>query len=55
MQTIDEDLKEKFSESEIICAVLRMIKPGNFNGMLTNKDDLTVAKLKRFMKSHIRA
>lgn len=49
---IDEGLKEKFSE--IICTVLRMIKPGNFKDMLTNKDDLTVAKLKRFFKSHMR-
>lgn len=51
---IDEGLKEKFSESEIIRTVLRMIKPGNFKDMLTNKDDLTVAELKRFLKSHMR-
>lgn len=51
---IDEGLKEKFSESEIICAVLWMIKPGNFKNMLTNKDDLTAAKLKRLLKSHMR-
>lgn len=51
---IDEGVKEKFSESEIIRTVLRMIKPGNFKDMLTNKDDLTVAELKRFLKSHMR-
>jgi len=37
-----------------ICTVLKMIKPGNFKDMLTNKDDLTVAELKRFLKSHMR-
>lgn len=51
---IDEGLKEKFSESEIIRSVLKMIKPGTFKDMLTNKDDLTVAELKRFLKSHMR-
>ncbi len=51
---IDEGVKEKSSESEIICTLLRMIKPGHFKDMLTNKDDLTIAELKRFLKSHMR-
>ncbi|XP_077340604.1 uncharacterized protein LOC143984182 [Lithobates pipiens] len=51
---IDEGLTEKFPESEIIRTVLRIIKPGNFKDMLTDKDDLTVAELKRFLKSHMR-
>lgn len=37
---IDEGLTEKFPESEIIHAVLRIIKPGHFKDMLTDKDDL---------------
>ena len=51
---IDEGIKEGFTESEIIRTVLKIIKPGTFKEMLTNKDDLTVAELKRFLRSHLR-
>lgn len=50
---IDEGVKENFSKSEII-RTLKMIKPGHFKDMLTNKDDLTIAELKPFLKSHMR-
>lgn len=48
---IDEGLKEQFSDVEIVRAVLRVIKPGNFKDMLMNKDDLTVKELKGFLQS----
>ncbi|KAI4875326.1 hypothetical protein NFI96_030093, partial [Prochilodus magdalenae] len=51
---LDEGIREGFSESEIIRTVLRITKPGTFREMLTNKDDLTVEELKRFLRSHIR-
>lgn len=50
---IEEGLKEQFSESEIVRAVLRAIKPGNFKDMLMNKDELTVGELKGFLHSHL--
>lgn len=50
---IDEGLKEGFMESEVIRGVLKITKPGNFREMLTNKGDLNVDELKRFLRSHI--
>ena len=50
---IDEGLREKHTEGEVIRGVLRAIKPGNFRDMLTNKDDLTVTELKSFLQSHL--
>lgn len=50
---IDEGLKANHAESEIIQAVLRIIKPGQFKEMLINKDDLTVTELKSFLQSHL--
>lgn len=50
---IEEGVKEQFSESEIVRAVLRAIKPGNFKDMLMNKDELTVRELKVFLHSHL--
>lgn len=51
---IDAGIEKGFSESEVIRTVMKVTKPGNFREMLTNKDDLTVNELKRFLKSHIR-
>lgn len=51
---VDDGLKEKFPESEIIRTVLKLTKPGSFKDMLTNKEDLTVDELKRFLRSHLR-
>ncbi len=51
---MDEGLQEGFSESEIIRTVLKITKPGTFREMLSNKEDLTVEGLKRFLRSHIR-
>lgn len=34
--------------------MLKIIKPGTFKDMLVTKDSLTVAELKRFLKSHLR-
>lgn len=50
---IDEGLQEGFTESEIIRSVLKMIKPGTFKEMLTNKTELTIDELKKFLRSHI--
>lgn len=50
---IEEGGKEQFSDSEIVRAVLRVIKPGNFKDMLMTKEDLTVEELKGFLHSHL--
>lgn len=50
---IEEGLKEQFSDAEVVRAVLRVIKPGNFKDMLMVKDDLTVDELKDFLHSHL--
>lgn len=50
---IDEGLLAKYTESEIIQGVLRIIKPGQFKDMLINKDDLTLSELRSFMRSHL--
>lgn len=50
---IEEGVKEQFSDAEIVRAVLRVIKPGNFKDMLMVKDDLTVDELKGFLHSHL--
>ncbi|KAL1276491.1 hypothetical protein QQF64_036114 [Cirrhinus molitorella] len=42
-----------YSESEIIQAILRIVKPGQFKEMLINKDNLTVPELKSFLQSHL--
>lgn len=44
---IAEGLKEQHTESEVIRAVLRIIKPGHF------KDDMTVTELTSFLRSHM--
>lgn len=51
---MDEGLRERFTETEVIRTVLKVIKPGPFRDMLTNKYDLTVDELKRFLRSHLR-
>lgn len=50
---IDEGVKERFSETEILRGVLRVIKSGNFKDMLMHKDDLTIDELKGFLQSHL--
>lgn len=50
---MEEGLKEQFSDTEVVRAVLRAIKPGTFKDMLMNKDDLTVEELKAFLHSHL--
>lgn len=44
---IDVGFQEGFTESEVICTVIRTIKPDKFREMLVNKGDLTVDELKR--------
>lgn len=44
---IAEGLKKQHTESEVIRAVLRIIKPGHF------KDDMTVTELTSFLRSHM--
>lgn len=50
---IDEGIRTNYTESEIIQAVLRIVKPGQFKEMLINKDYLTVTELKSFLQSHM--
>lgn len=51
---MEEGIRECFPDAEIVCGVLRIIKPGAFKEMLTNKDDLTVSELKGFLQAHLR-
>lgn len=51
---IDDGIKEGFSDSEIVCGVLKIIRPGIFKEMLINKDDMAVAELKGFLQTHLR-
>lgn len=51
---IEEGLQEGFSESEIFSTILKLTKPGTSREILSNKEDLTVDGLKRFLQSHIR-
>ena len=50
---IDEGLKEQHTQSEVIRAVMRVIKPGHFKDMLVNKDEMTITELKSFLRSHM--
>lgn len=50
---IDEGIKEGFTEAEVIRGALRIIKPGAFKEMLTNKDEITICELKGFLRSHL--
>lgn len=50
---MDQGLKEKHTEDEVIRAVFRIIKPGNFKDMLASKDDMTITELKSFLQSHL--
>lgn len=51
---MDEGVTQKYSESEIIRTVLKVIKPGTFKDMLNTKEDLTLAEFKRFLRAHLR-
>lgn len=51
---VDEGIREGFHDTEIVCGVLRIIKPGTFKDMLINKYNLTVTELKGFFKVHLR-
>lgn len=50
---IGEGAREKFSDSEIVHGVLRIVKPGRFKDMLMNKEGMTVGELKMFLRSHL--
>lgn len=50
---IDQGLREMHTEDEIMRAVFRIIKPGNFKDMLSSKDDITITELKSFLQSHL--
>lgn len=50
---IDEGVREGFTEVEVIRGVLRIVKPGAFKDMLTNKDEITICELKGFLRSHL--
>lgn len=41
------------TEDEIITAVFRVRKPGNFKNVLTSKDDMTATELKLFAQSYL--
>lgn len=51
---MDEGIREGFPDTEIVCGVLRIIKPGTFKDMLINKDDLTLLEIKGFLQAHLR-
>ena len=51
---IEEAVREGFSDSEVIRAVLRVTKNGHFKELLTNKEDLTVVELKTLLRAHVR-
>lgn len=44
---------KKILLSPVIRTVIKIIKPGTFREMLTNKGDLTGDELKRFLRAHI--
>ncbi len=50
---MDAGLRKNFSDNDIVRGVLRIIQPGIFKDMLTNKDDMTVNELKGFLQSHL--
>ena len=51
---IEEGIKARFTEAEIVRGVLRIIKPGIFKDMLISKDDITLTELKGFLQTHLR-
>lgn len=52
-EQIDEGVKEGFTETGVICSVLKIIKPGSFKDMLINKDEISISKIKGFLRSHL--
>lgn len=44
---------KKILLNPVIRTVIKIIKPGTFREMLTNKGDLTGDELKRFLRAHI--
>ncbi|XP_054598006.2 uncharacterized protein [Nothobranchius furzeri] len=50
---IDEGLKEQYTQSEVIRAVLRIIKPGHFKDVLISKDEMSINELKSFLRLHM--
>ena len=40
-------MQEGFTESELICTVIKVLKPSLFREMFPNKSDLTVHEFKR--------
>lgn len=50
---IDEGVHDGFTESEIMRAIIKVTKGGTFKDLLTDKDDMTITELKRFLRSHI--
>ncbi|XP_016521793.1 uncharacterized protein LOC107834634 [Poecilia formosa] len=51
---IDKGIQNNFADSDIVQAMLKIIKPGNFKDMLINKGDMKVTELKGFLQSHLR-
>lgn len=51
---IDEGMAQRFTESEVTRAVLRIIKPGTFKNMLLAKDILSVTVLKQLLRAHLK-
>lgn len=46
-------VKDNFTDSEIVRALLRIIKLGNFKDMLFNKEDVTIAEPKGSLHMHL--
>lgn len=53
LRQIDKGVQDKFADSDIVRAMLRIIKPGSFKDMLINKDNMTLTELKGFLQSHL--
>lgn len=53
MNKLMRESKEGFAEAEVVCGVLRIIKPGTFKDMLINKEEMTLSELKGFLRFHL--
>ena len=51
---VEDGLRANVPESEIVRAVIKVIKPGALKDMLCTYDGLTVAEIKGFLKSHMK-
>lgn len=53
IKQMNEGMKEGFADAEIVRGVLRIVRPGTFRDMLMLKDELSLAELQGFLRSHL--